>query len=318
MLENLRRKSLVKTYIDSIHQVHFEQGHVVYLDSFSLEQHKQRLSKKNQEKSFPSTFDGVSKGFRLISHALGKVKFNMIACPSGTFEMGHTSQTDNQPRQETIEMPFLLGETEITQELYEEVIRYNPSRFENKFQKPVENVSWYDTIEFCNELSRLHGLEQCYILTDISTKDERGRDCNCIMSAQVTCDFNRNGYRLPTEKEWEYAAKAGTQNRWAGTDDETKLGKYAWFGKDYNKGSTQLVKSKKPNEWGFYDMSGNVFEWCWDKYDSDNTNLDAKRVVRGGSWESNNQSLYSAFRYDFSPINLDKEVGFRVARSLVN
>ena len=304
MLENLRRKSLVKTYNDPTHLVRFEQGHAIYLDLFSFAQHKQRLSKENQEKSFPSTFDGA-KGFRLIPNALRDVKFNMIYCPKGTFTMGHIDQKDNQPRQETIERPFLLGETEITQKLYEKVVGQNPSKFK-KSQNPVGQVSWVHAIKFCNELSRLQGLEECY------TKNPESLDFGW------DCDFSKDGYRLPEEKEWEYAAKAGTQNRWAGTDDGTKLGKYAWFGKDYNKGSTQLVKSKKPNEWGFYDMSGNVFEWCWDKYDSDNTNLDAQRVVRGGSWESGNQSLYSAFRYDFSPINLDKEVGFRVCRSFGN
>ena len=310
MLENLRRKSLVKTYIDPTYQVHFEQGHVAYLDSFSIEQYRQRLSKENQEKNFSSTFDGVSKGFRLTSYTLRDVKFNMIVCPSGKFTMGHIDQKDNPPREETIERPFLLGETEVTQEL-DQGMYHTPTA-------PIGYMSWYNAISFCNELSELQGLEKCYILTNISKKDRDGYDRHEIMYAKVTCDFNKNGYRLPTEKEWEYAAKAGTQNQWAGTNDPKELDGYAWFNKFFDEGTKHAVKRKLPNEWGFYDMSGNVSEWCWDMFFPNNTNPDAQgRVMRGGNDESNSSGIRIDMRIFKDPISESSYHGLRLCRSIV-
>ena len=313
MLENLRRKSLVKTYIDRRCSINFEQGHAIYLDSYSLAQHTQRLSKKKVDKSFSSTFDGVSKEFKLISHTLRDVQFNMIYCPKDTFIMGLEDEDkdedadpkDNQPRLETIESPFLLGETEVTQDLYEKVIGKNPSEFKNRPQNPVENVSWEDAILFCNELSKLQGLELCY--TKQSTK-----------KFDWLCDFGKNGYRLPEEKEWEYAAKAGTQNRWAGTNDPNELDKYAWFEKDIDHGSTYPVATKLPNEWGFYDMGGNVDEWCWDKFNPNSKKFSNYRVLRGSCWFGNDVTLRSAHRMADKPSTLLFSQGFRVCRSVVN
>jgi len=123
MLENLRRKSLTKTYHDPIHQVHFELGYARYENHLSIEQYKQRFSKEKINESFPNTFNQVSKEFRLSPCSLGKIGFNMIVCLSGSFTMGHEDQSDNKPRTVIIDRPFLLGETEITQELYEKVMK---------------------------------------------------------------------------------------------------------------------------------------------------------------------------------------------------
>jgi len=302
MLENLRRKSLTKTYHDPRHRVAFELGYARYENHLSIDQYKQRFSKENMLESFQNPFNQVSKEFRLFSYSLDNVKFNMIACPSGSFTMGHKDQDDNKPRTEIIERPFLLGETEITQELYEKVMGTNPSDFKHP-QKPVEMVSWESAILFCNKLSDLQGLDKCY------TK-KSSEECDWL------CDFTKNGYRLPTEKEWEYDAKAGTENKWVGTDDGRKLKKYAVYS-DSNY-STRSVGSKDPNEWGFYDMSGNVYEWCWDKYNPNNDNASAFRVYRGGSWRSNNLYLRSAIRNFNSPGLRNNALGFRVARSIVN
>jgi len=230
----------------------------------------------------------------------------MITCQSGTFTMGHENRCDNRPRTETIDTPFLLGETELTQELYQAVMGTNPSHFQNNSQNPVENVSWVDAIKFCNELSRLQGLDECY--TENPKSLDYGWDC----------DFSKNGYRLPTEKEWEYAAKAGTDNLYyAGTNKTKKLDEYAWFTNNSNE-STHPVATKKPNKWGFYDMSGNVEEWCWDKYNPKN-GADAWRVDRGGSWNSVNPSLCSFDRgYGRSPGLRHNALGFRVCRSIVS
>jgi len=304
MLENLRRKSLVKNYIDPICQTSFGQGHAQYLDLVSLGQHTQKLSTEEGRKvPFQSTINLLTTPLNIPNIADG-VKFNMIYCPKGSFTMGHEDQDDNKPRNVIIDTSFLLGETEITQELYEKVMNTNPS-FYKRPQNPVENVSWVDAIQFCNKLSKLQGLDKCY------TNNPKSLDY------RLDCDFTKNGYRLPREKEWEYAAKAGTQNRWAGTDDESKLGEYAWFYKN-SMLSTHLVGSKDPNEWGFYDMSGSVKEWCWDKYNPKG-GADASRVTRGGGWYSNFTSyLRSAIRYGNSPNGCDATIGFRVARSIVN
>jgi len=306
MLENLRRKSMTKTYNSIEHRISFELGYVRYGNKFSIKEYKQRFSKTKAENTFQNTFAQVSKEFRLFPHSLSTIDFNMIACPSGGFIMGHKEQEDNPPRSEVIETSFLLGQTEVTQELYQAVVETNPSNFSNRPQNPVENVSWEDAILFCNKLSELQGLDKCY------TK-------NSNQEYDWLCDFSKNGYRLPREKEWEYAAKAGTENKWAGTDNADELGEYAVYYVYSNK-SPQPVESKAPNEWGFYDMSGNVWEWCWDEYKPDNDEYASSvdRVFRGGSWGSNDAShLSSAGRSYNSPSLRDYLLGFRVCRTVV-
>ena len=302
MLENLRRKSLVKTYIDPIHRVHFEQGLARYRNHVEIDVCTQKLSKELQESLFQKAIDTISKDTFFY------LTLPMIFCPSGKFTMGDKDNFFKPPKEETIERPFLLGETEITQELYTKVIGYNPSWFRNRPQNPVEQVSWVDAILFCNELSRLQGLELCY------TENKRSLDYGW------DCDFSKNGYRLPREKEWEYAAKAGTENRCAGTDKEEDLDKYAWFDDNSEingEKQTHPVKSKLPNEWGFYDMSGNVWEWCWDKY---NPKAKGKflddRVVRGGSWKCNAPYLHSGRSNSNCPSYGLSNSGFRVCRSI--
>jgi len=301
MLENLRRKSMTKTYNSIQHKIAFELGYVRYGNKFSIKEYKQRFSKTKAENTFQNTFAQVSKEFRLFPHSLSTIDFNMIACPSGGFIMGHKEQEDNPPRSEVIETSFLLGQTEVTQELYQAVVETNPSNFSNRPQNPVENVSWEDAILFCNKLSELQGLDKCY------TK-------NSNQEYDWLCDFSKNGYRLPREKEWEYAAKAGTENQWAGTDNADELGEYAV----YSNSSTEPVGSKAPNEWGFYDMSGNVWEWCWDKCAPKDSKLTADRVNRGGS-KGFYDALYlrSALRNGDSPGTRSFSLGFRVCRTLV-
>lgn len=186
------------------------------------------------------------------SYAFGKFKVGMIACPAGEFNMGYTGFSRNPPRVEKIDKPFLLAKTEVTQDLYEKVMGSNPSNEKDDKQNPVDTVSWEDAVKFCNKLSQLDGLDLCY-------SKKSGADLGW------SCNFNKNGYRLPTIKEWEYAAKAGTENRWAGTDDESKLAEYAWYAENSD-AKVHPVGELKPNEWGFHDMTGNLSEWCWDTY----------------------------------------------------
>ena len=224
-----------------------------------------------------------------------RVEFNMICCE------GDKSHSD-----------FLLGETEVTQELYELVMGYNPSYFEgkNSKQRPVERLTWYDAIMFCNKLSLLTNKRPYYEIKGIKYEDQTQTN---IKEASVETNEKANGFRLPLEKEWEYAARASTNNQYVGTNDKSKLKEYAWFDKNSRK-HTHSVKQKKPNEWGLYDMSGNVLEWCYDLYDNNSND----RVIRGGGWQNFHMSLRSTFRSKYSPGDRGNAIGFRVAASLVN
>ncbi len=234
--------------------------------------------------------------FEIISFDYKGVEFNMIICPAGG-----KANVDNWGYQE-IKEPFMLGETEVTQELFEFVMGYNTSNF--KISKhPVENVCWYDCLNFCNRLSDCFGLDHCYELRN-----------NRI---SITFIEGSNGFRLPKEWEWQIAAMAGTMNYYAGTNDEEELKRFAWF-EDNSGKKTHPVAQKLSNEWGFYDMSGNVWEWCENSDEpNENNNLYANRVFRGGGWYDDTTSLSSIMsRGSSSPSDRIVNVGFRVARTI--
>ncbi len=253
------------------------------------------------------------------------VKFNMVYCNVGEFMMGGDS-----PKQTKIDQSFLLGETEVTQELFQLVMGYNPSDFKTKHKKnlnaqhPVEKIKWYTAIVFCNKLSEIYGLKPYYNV-DVLKRNTSG--LKEIVDAKVEI-LGGNGYRLPLEKEWEYAAKAGTNNRYAGTNDQGKIGEFAWVGAYDDSGSTHPVATKKPNEWGFYDMSGNVFEWCWDTINPNKPKLKS-RVIRGCCWSTsyynwNNSRIAYAVQAGFNNIRVDNipsgdignHIGFRICRTI--
>jgi formylglycine-generating enzyme required for sulfatase activity len=239
---------------------------------------------------------------------VGKVKFKMIQCPSGDFKMGFANVLTK------IERPFLLGETEVTQELFEKIMGYNPSKFQgynypNSNQRPVEMITWYDAVMFCNKLSWKLGKRPYYIISNVQYT---GNNLN-IKSAKVTINRKANGFRLPYGKEWEYAAKAGTNNQWAGTNDINKVKEVAWF-KDNSERQTHPVKCKRPNEWGFYDMTGNVYEWCYDLLKSGSR----ERGIRGSFWNNDASDSRSAFHPGISSGSRESFLGFRISASLVN
>jgi formylglycine-generating enzyme required for sulfatase activity len=194
-----------------------------------------------------------------VPYRVGSVAFNMIR-PKISFNY----------------VPSLeAGETEVTQELFEAVMGWNDSKFKDSPQNPVEMVAWYDCISFCNKLSTLLGLEECYKMSDVKMEDVD------ITEATVKWDETKNGFRLPTEKEWEFFARAGTNNEYSGTNDEKDLKNYAWYYDKKSGWKTHPVGTKLPNEWGLYDMSGNVWEWCWDSRSEEEG---GSRVMCGGSY----------------------------------
>jgi len=248
--------------------------------------------------------------------------------PAGEFFMGSADDAIEAENQEKpshrvrISKPFYLGVCEVTQGQYEAVMGNNPSHFsangggngrvagQSTDDFPVENVSWLDAIQFSNKLSEKEGKQPFY---QIDGKHIR------------VPDWNGQGYRLPTEAEWEYAcrANASTPTRFSFGDNALELGVYGWF--DGNSDSrTHPVNQKRPNGFGLYDMHGNVWEWCWDWHlgeyynqsSADNPTGPAgasDRVVRGGSWSREPRDCRSAYRNRGAPGHRDYFLGFRLA-----
>jgi len=231
----------------------------------------------------------------------------MVFVKGGTFQMGSTEWDWAKPIHSVTLSDFFIGKYEVTQGLWKSVMGNNPSDFTGDENLPVENVSWYDAIEFCNKLSEKEGLQKVY----------SGSGKNIMMN------MNANGYRLPTEAEWEYAARGGNLSKGYEYSGSNNAGDVAWY--EYNSGSkTHPVGQKQPNELGIYDMSGNVLEWCWDWYGNygseSQTNptgpsSGSHRIRRGGSWDDNAGNLRLANR-DYIPPGLRGSYrGFRIARS---
>jgi formylglycine-generating enzyme required for sulfatase activity len=241
-----------------------------------------------------------------------KVPENMVFVEGGTFTMGSPNSErgryDNEVQHQVTVSSFHMGKFDVTQGLYQSVMGSNPSYFQGDPNRPVEQVSWYDAVEFCNKLSQRNGLAQVYT----------------INGTDVTADWSANGYRLPTEAEWEYAARGGQQGAseyhvYAGADD---LSKVAWY--SGNSGSTtHPVGQKAPNALGLCDMSGNVWQWCWDWWgdnsgsgqnDPRGASSGDSRVDRGGSWIDDAQYNRVAYRYDYTPATRGRYLGFRIVR----
>jgi formylglycine-generating enzyme required for sulfatase activity len=230
----------------------------------------------------------------------------LVLVPAGSFQMGSAQgDADEKPaRAVTISRGFYMSRYEVTQEQWQEVMGTKPAGQEVE-DLPMANVSWYEAVEYCNRLSRREGLRPCY----------KGS------GESVSCDFSANGYRLPTEAEWEYAARGGNRSRgytFAGGDSPEEV---AWHQNDAG-ARVHPVGQKKPNELGLYDLSGNLYEWCWDWYGSyaaamspDGPRTGSRRVLRGGGWASTAESLRVTNRGYDTPEYKSKYVGFRPVRN---
>ena len=222
-----------------------------------------------------------------------KTGATMALVPAGEFLMGDANGEDDEKPAHMVKISaFYMDTHEVTQASYEKLMGTNTAKHKGA-DRPVEQLGWLAAIKYCNMRSRREGLEPCY--------DPKALECR----------FEANGYRLPTEAEWEYACRAGTSTSYSFGRDSRQLPRHAWFKGNANK-ATHAVAQKQPNAWGLYDMHGNVWEWCHDHYAEDYyARAEANeprgpaqgedRVLRGGSWSSGAEACRSAARFSEAP-----------------
>jgi formylglycine-generating enzyme required for sulfatase activity len=235
----------------------------------------------------------------------------LVLVPAGSFTMGDAAgREDEAPTHLVSVSAFYLDKVPITQELYTKVMGTNPSK-RKEAKCPVERTQWIDAVRFCNKCSELDGLTPCY---NLDTWE---------------CNFAADGYRLPTEAEWEFACRAGSTGRYGIDGDDKELVKYAWLN-PHSLGKTHPVGEKLANRFGLFDMHGNVWQWCndWhsDTYYKDSPANDPRgpatgkmRVLRGGAWDTSAEKCRAAYRHKDFPANTDicfgsDPYGFRRAR----
>ena len=232
---------------------------------------------------------------------------------------------------------LIVSDHEVTRGEYKEVMGSDPSiasardKEGNKLtgdavlNNPVNYVSWYDALVYCNERSMAEGLTPCYSIDGSTNPDVWGEgpysydDPSRTTWDAATCNFKANGYRLPTQAEREWLARGGQNYKYAGSDNVDDV---AWYeSNSWNKG-TREVKTKAPNGYGLYDMSGNVYEWCWDWYDdsissstaADGATSGSDRVLCGGAWYFSDSECRVACSSHFDPFGPNSYCGFRVVR----
>jgi len=222
-----------------------------------------------------------------------------VSAEQGMIEVppGQVTLSDRRTRRSWVVglAPFRMAVYPVTQALYSEVTGRRPSSAQGS-RLPVEGVSWWDAVRFCNGLSRAHGFASAY-------RFEAGGE-------GVEWDTAAGGYRLPAEAEWEYACRAGTSGPRYGPLDEI-----AWYRGNSDE-RIHEVGGKEPNPWGLHDMLGNAWEWCWDLYDPEV--YGSYRVLRGGGWFDEHWSCRASVRRRSHPTFRVEDVGFRLAQSVVD
>lgn len=218
------------------------------------------------------------------------IKDKMVEIPKGTIEL----RDDRTKEKWTVEIEsFLLFKFPVTQDFCFEITNENPSTFKGDL-RPVETVTFKDAVIFCNKISVQNGLTPCYLIQD--------------ESEEIFFEKSANGYRLPTEAEWEYACKAGSTDIRYG-----QLSDIAWY-KDNSDNKTHNVGQKAPNAWGLYDMLGNVWEWCSDLYDTEV--YGSYRIFRGGGFCDVERSVMATTRRRSHPLKFKiEDLGFRIAKN---
>ena len=262
------------------------------------------------EKTGVTIIDGQKMDF--VVELLGEPLINGItfaSIPAGSFQMGDETGdlwSGCRPVHSVTVSGFEMSVYEITQGQYKSVTGTSPSDNGHGVgdNYPVNMVSWWDAIKYCNALSVKSRYQPCY---NESTGD---------------CDFSKNGFRLPTEAEWEYACRAGSRTRYNLGDVISDLDRAGWY--ENNSGYTSHPAGQKtPNAWGLYDMHGNVWEWCNDWYENYSSasqsnptgaQTGSSRMIRGGNWSSSAHDCRSARRFSHYPDNGDYIIGFRVVR----
>jgi formylglycine-generating enzyme required for sulfatase activity len=261
----------------------------------------------------------------------------MVGIAGGTFQMGQPNpdiggadaSADEQPAHTVKVSSFYMDTTEVTQGDYQTLMGVNPSSFTGDARRPVENVTWFDAVLYCNARSKRDGKDTVYSFTSISGVAGNG----VYDLSGLAVDTSKHGYRLPTESEWEYACRAGssTDYYWGRsyppltTADTAAINANVVWNINSSNG-TQPVATKKPNAWGLYDMSGNVLEWCNDWYGSYSASSQtnpagpmsgAYRVLRGGAWNVGFAFLLcTACRNNSDPEDGTNAYGFRVVCSI--
>jgi formylglycine-generating enzyme required for sulfatase activity len=256
-------------------------------------------------------FSNYIMGFRVVTNDSGKQPEGLIFVKGGRFDMGAGKGQNGEKLIHDVTVgSFFIGKYEVTQAAWRAVMKNNPS-LKKGAKSPINYVDWNDAVEYCNRRSLLEGLTPCYSGS----------------SDNIACNFQADGYRLPTEAEWEFAARGGTKSGNYKYSGSNNLDEVAW----HNRNSGYLFRihasgRKKPNELGIYDMSGSVMEWCWDRFDfyyydeSPGKNplgpsSGADRVVRGGSWLHSEEDMWNATRSSQAPVRKLHYLGFRVARN---
>jgi len=264
----------------------------------------------------PGIFSEVYRVRILADDNISQQIEGMVFVEGGTFNNGTSDVTVSS---------FYLGQYEVTQSEYEEVMGNNPSYFTGVTNGPVEMVSWYDAIEYSNRRSMDEGLTPCYSYSTYGTDPDdwpTGWNSNYQNHTNVSCSWTADGYRLPTEAEWHFAARGGNQTHNYTYSGSNNIDEVAWYSGNSG-GTTHTVGTKAANELGTFDMSGNVWEWVWDIYGSYPGGFQTNphgavsgytRVFRGGSWYSDADYCTVSLRYSGYATYSYHNIGFRLCR----